>query len=118
MDPQSSVLGVRTRYGCHRRFGWRARRSEPRDRLLRAEHRLLPADPDHALARRLQPRLALRIVLAGERMVVPLAAISLDHQSLLGAAESGLVRLPPATISLPTSGLAKPPSAIRSWTAS
>jgi hypothetical protein len=49
--------------------------------------RLLPRDPDDALAVGLQDRLALRVVASGLGRVVPPAAVRLDDEAVLRPAE-------------------------------
>jgi hypothetical protein len=46
----------------------------------------------------LEPRLALRVILAGELVLVPPGAVSFHDQPLLGPAESGVVAMPSRTV--------------------
>jgi len=53
------------------------RRRRPGEGRARPGDDLLPGHPDHALAVGLEDGLALRVVLAGERVVVPGGAVGL-----------------------------------------
>ena len=69
--------------------GWGASGTEAPQRLARARDRLLPRDPKHLLAMSFKQRLALRVVLTGEPVVVPGGAVGLDDEVLGGPAEVG-----------------------------
>ena len=93
--------------------------TDPGDGGGTASDRLVPGDPEHALAVGLEQRLPLGVVLAGDLLVVPGRAVGLDDQALLGPAE---VRDQPATVDDQsgwlTSGCSKPASSSRSSTTS
>src|SRR5688572_25836077 len=61
---------------------WDAGGAETGDRLRRASYRLLPRDPDHAIAVGFEQCLALGVVLSRQLVVVPGAAVRLHDDAI------------------------------------